>query len=286
MTNPSTVFDHPEMRSRVANPEVADRISLRDHIVSVEIGAFEVERDVTQRLAFNVVVEVAPPGGPLDDNVDLILSYDSLTDAIAIELAAERVNLLETLADRIAARILCEPAAQRVYLRIEKLDRGAGKLGVEIMRETRLEEKSHDTKATHDIIVGVLPDGGDVVAWATWAQALDQRMVLVSGGGVERVPPIKGPRDVARRVGLLAMDQQAWIASAEVATVSVVATLTEMMWGLAQGQVNFWAPNRLVLSHVDAPTSNDPEQLAAWLADHIGGTSRVLAAKPPQKDPK
>lgn len=61
--------------------------------------------------------------------MDKILSYDRLTEAIAAELAAERLNLLETLADRIAARILREPQAERVFLRIEKLDRGPWVLG-------------------------------------------------------------------------------------------------------------------------------------------------------------
>ena len=45
------------------------------------------------------------------------------------ELAEERLNLLETLAERIADRILHAPQALRVFVRIEKLDRGPGALG-------------------------------------------------------------------------------------------------------------------------------------------------------------
>ena len=52
----------------------------------------------------------------------------------AAELAAERLNLLETLAARVAERILAEPQAMRVFVRVEKLDRGPGALGVEIVR--------------------------------------------------------------------------------------------------------------------------------------------------------
>lgn len=40
-------------------PTAPDRISVRDHVVEVEIGAFQSERDTTQRLSFSVVVEVA-----------------------------------------------------------------------------------------------------------------------------------------------------------------------------------------------------------------------------------
>lgn len=87
-----------------------------------------------QRVRFNVVVEVPRLSGPIDDDVDRILSYDRVTEAIGVELHAERLNLLETLAARVADRILLEPQAQRVFVRIEKLDRGPFALGVEIVR--------------------------------------------------------------------------------------------------------------------------------------------------------
>ena len=48
--------------------------------------------------------------------------------------AAERLNLLETLAEKVAERLLAEPAAMRVFVRIEKLDVGPYALGVEIVR--------------------------------------------------------------------------------------------------------------------------------------------------------
>ncbi|REJ64430.1 MAG: dihydroneopterin aldolase, partial [Proteobacteria bacterium] len=118
-------FAHPLERAKASSISTQyDRISLRDHIVEVEIGAFQLERGVTQRVSFNIVVEVQPIEQPILDDVDRILSYDRLTEAIAIELGAERLNLLETLAQRIADRILLEPQAIRVFIRIEKLDRG------------------------------------------------------------------------------------------------------------------------------------------------------------------
>ena len=51
-------FSHPVERSisNISDIEL-DRISLRDHIVEVEIGAFQSERGLTQRICFNVVVE-------------------------------------------------------------------------------------------------------------------------------------------------------------------------------------------------------------------------------------
>ena len=127
-------FAHPSERAEASSQTPCDRISLRDYIVEVEIGAFQQERGTLQRVRFNVVVEVLPLSGPIDDDVDRILSYDKVTEAISTELDAERINLLETLAARVAERILLEPQAERVFVRIEKLDRGPFSLGVEIVR--------------------------------------------------------------------------------------------------------------------------------------------------------
>ena len=91
-----------------------DRIHLRDHVALTEIGAFQTERGVTQRLRFNVTADLAAPVGGSGDQVDRILSYDVLTGAVAAGLADRRYDLLETLAERIAAEVLAHPAAARV----------------------------------------------------------------------------------------------------------------------------------------------------------------------------
>ena len=98
MNNPSIVFDKLEIRakSEQSNPAL-DRISIRDYIKEVEIGAFQVERDLTQRVKFNVVVEVSDSSSSSSDDVDDILSYDMIIEAIDEQLNFERLNLLETI---------------------------------------------------------------------------------------------------------------------------------------------------------------------------------------------
>ena len=120
-----------------AGADPRDRISLRDHIVEADIGAFQQERGQKQRLRFNVVVEVRPHPAPLDDDVDRILSYDRITESIASELAAERLNLLETLAERVGGGAhpadeedgghAGHGAEQRVGGNLDAVDRDAGK---------------------------------------------------------------------------------------------------------------------------------------------------------------
>ncbi len=135
MDETAIAFELPHARASATHvgPPL-DRISVRDYTRAVEIGAFRTERGVTQRIRFNVVLEVSNHTAAQDDDVDKVISYDTITEAIEHELAAERINLLETLAERVATRVLADPRAVRVFVRIEKLDRIPGALGVEIVR--------------------------------------------------------------------------------------------------------------------------------------------------------
>ena len=113
----------------------ADRIFLSNYVKDMEIGAFVEERGVRQRVRFDVTLEVARNTAHIDDKAARVVSYDDLVSAIDELAAGERMNLLETFAERLAQRCLIDPRARRVHVRIEKLDRlnGAG-LGVEIVR--------------------------------------------------------------------------------------------------------------------------------------------------------
>ncbi|TGN60963.1 dihydroneopterin aldolase, partial [Paracoccus liaowanqingii] len=118
----------------MAGMEHPDRIFLRDHVLSAEIGAFQSERGHDQRLRFNLTVDLRDTVAGSDDHVDLILSYDVLTQAVATALADQRYNLVETLAERIAAEVLAHPRAACIHVTVEKLDLVPGALGVSITR--------------------------------------------------------------------------------------------------------------------------------------------------------
>ncbi len=111
-----------------------DHILVRDYVREVDIGAFQSEYGVKQRVSFNVILEVDTNSYPMHDNVDLVLSYDNIIEVIEDEIGQKRVALLETLAEHIALSCLCLDSAVNVTVRLEKLDRGMGKLGVQISR--------------------------------------------------------------------------------------------------------------------------------------------------------
>ncbi|MEM7074814.1 MAG: dihydroneopterin aldolase [Pseudomonadota bacterium] len=288
-------FEHPAARADATAPEgPLDRISVRDHVVEVEIGAFQAERGVTQRIAFNVVVEVRPLTDPIDDDVDRILSYDRVTEAIAAELAAERLNLLETLAERIAERILFEPQSVRTFVRIEKLDRGPGALGVEIVRSVEdLKTKpvsAHVDITPHPHVVFLTNPAIRSPHLANWLDQLEQRAepVILCVGQADTDSPKTGHRMTQRRVDLLALEQNAWVLAARDDRCVVVNTRTELDWAMKNGQISVWAPSKIVLDAVDGPKggADDPVALAAWFAGHMDASDLLLiGAGPPGQAP-
>jgi len=277
-------FAHPEERSQAsASADPRDRISLRDHIVDVDIGAFQKERGHRQRVMFNVVVEVRPAPQPLDDDVDRILSYDRITEAIAAELAAERLNLLETLAERVAERILAEPQAMRAFVRIEKLDIGPYMLGVEIVRSRpeaamRVIGQDGQEAAVHPLVVyldNALISAPDLTARLDQWQASGLPVILTVG--LPDTPrPETGHKPTQRRVDLLAIEQNAWRLAARDVRCVVMASRTEIDWAVKRGQMVVWAPSKLVLDAVDGPHGADPVALALWLAEAMAADRMIV----------
>ncbi|PWE33671.1 diguanylate cyclase [Maritimibacter sp. 55A14] len=280
MTNDlRTAFAHPEARAAATGgPVPLDRISLRDYVEEVEIGAFQAERGTTQRIQFNVVVEVRPSTKPLDDDVDRVMSYDTITEAIQHELAAERLNLLETLAERTADRILMDARAERVFVRIEKLDREPGALGVEIVRSQRQTQRAglRSVPATqaeadarlHPMVVYL---GNDAIAsdrLGDWLDALEAHPlpVIICVGPGDQPTPRSTSAPTQRRIDLLAIEQNAWVLAARDDRCVVVESRTELEWAMSHGRISVWAPSKLVLDARDGPAARDPEALAQWFA--------------------
>ena len=278
-------FAHPSERAQATAPGgnggLRDRISLRDYITEVEIGAFQQERGHLQRIKFNVVVEVEPLKGPIDDDVDRILSYDRVTEAIDAELGAERLNLLETLAARVAERILLEPQALRVFVRIEKIDRGPFSLGVEIVREqggvdgaaVEVMDEPHPRMAylSNDKIIS-----DELTCIIDELSADDVPLIFCVGAG-KTPAPTSGIAQAQRRIDLLSIEQNAWVLAGRDKRCVVVETRTELDWAMKNGQTCVWAPSKVVLDASDSPSSNDGLVLAAWFAGELQALELIVA---------
>ena len=273
MNNPSIVFDKLEIRakSEQSNPAL-DRISIRDYIKEVEIGAFQVERDLTQRVKFNVVVEVSASASSSSDDVDDILSYDMIIEAIDEQLNFERLNLLETLADRVSEQILSHQQAIRVFIRIEKLDRIPGSLGVEIVRDRKNSTQDKDKSYITPSIVFIsneIIQSNDLKNWLdAIAQYKKPTIICVENLFIPQKTSLE--IDSHHRIKLLAIEQAAWNLAGKDNRCVIVDTWTELDWSMKNNEVTVWAPSKMILDAVNKPSlKSEPLDLAIWLADEL-----------------
>lgn len=259
----------------------ADRISLRDHVVEVEIGAFQSERGITQRVRFDIVVELAAKGAGAADDVDRILSYEVLVEAVAAELAAERVNLLEALAERIAARVLHAPQAARVFVRIEKLDRGPFVLGVEIVRGragVAVPAVMDVTDAPRPRVVFCPYDRAAEVPGLIDRLAQDGVPLVLCTGPAGAEWPAAGTSEARHRIGLLSIEQAVWSLASHDPRLTVAATRTELRACMNGASPCVWAPFKIALDAVEPPPTGaeDALSLALWFAQLLSAVELVV----------
>ncbi len=122
-------------KSRSNKSEILDRVFMYDLVLDVEIGVYTHEKGVTQRVRFTVDVDLLPATDALDDDIGRAFDYDTIIGGIKAIVARGHINLVETLAEEVTAHCLAHPRAACVTVRIEKLDKGPGAVGVEIVRQ-------------------------------------------------------------------------------------------------------------------------------------------------------
>lgn len=130
---------NPKLRDlRLLRPRPTDRLDkifVRDLVLDCQIGAYEEEKGNRQRVRFCVELWLYPARERNNDDVARVVSYDGIVDAIRAVTGNGHINLVETVAERVAAKCLAHRRAARVRVVVEKLDRVAGaSLGVEIER--------------------------------------------------------------------------------------------------------------------------------------------------------
>ena len=111
-----------------------DRIFVRGLVLPIAVGVYDEEQGVTQKVSFTVEATVATDGGPKGDALAEVPSYDDLVGAVRAVVADGHINLVETVAERIAERCLADKRIISVLVRVEKLERGPASVGVEIVR--------------------------------------------------------------------------------------------------------------------------------------------------------
>jgi len=111
-------------------------VFVRDLVVDCLIGVYAHEKEQPQRVRINLDLAVREGSAAVDDALDNVVDYEALVSGIGALVGRGHVNLVETLADDIAAMCLGDGRVRSARVRVEKLDvfDNAESVGVEIER--------------------------------------------------------------------------------------------------------------------------------------------------------
>ena len=123
------------------------RILVKDLVLLCSVGAYARERLHRQRVRFNVDLHALWPAEALDDDLAKVINYKDITTGIRRIVDSGHINLVETLAERIADMCLADPRVVSARICVEKLEvePAADGIGVEI------ERRREDSPAVADL---------------------------------------------------------------------------------------------------------------------------------------
>jgi dihydroneopterin aldolase len=115
-------------------------VFIRDLVLSCSIGVHAHEKNGPQRVRVNLDLAVREGERPINDDIRNVICYEEMADGIQRIVDDGHVNLVETLADRIAEMALADGRVRSARVRVEKLDilDNAASVGVEIERNNQV----------------------------------------------------------------------------------------------------------------------------------------------------
>ena len=112
------------------------QVFIRDLIMPCNIGVHRHERDAPQRVRINLDLAVREDDAPIQDAIANVVCYEDIATGVRAIVGSGHINLVETLAERLADFCLKDSRVATVRVRVEKLDvfADAASVGVEILR--------------------------------------------------------------------------------------------------------------------------------------------------------
>ena len=99
---------------------MADTLVLSDIAVSCRLGVYEWEQKHPQEILVDAELEIDAAAAAATDDVGSAVDYAALVKAVIAEAERQPCRLMETLAERIAARVLEVSGVARVRVRVKK----------------------------------------------------------------------------------------------------------------------------------------------------------------------
>lgn len=120
----------------MTRPTLTHKIFISDLMVDMLIGVYTHEKSTPQPVRFNIEMTVTDSSTPLADNYKNVVCYETISNHITSMAKNEHVNLVETLAEKVAAICLDNERVTQVQVKVEKLNaiKNTSSVGVEIIR--------------------------------------------------------------------------------------------------------------------------------------------------------
>ena len=128
-----------KFKSQIKIADGANKIRhvfIRDLIIDCSIGIYTHEKEHKQRVRINLDLAVGEDEVSINDDIRNVISYEDIVKGIEAIIGLGHINLVETLAENIAAMCLEDKRAFSARVSVEKLDiiARAESVGVEIER--------------------------------------------------------------------------------------------------------------------------------------------------------
>ncbi|TQL56048.1 dihydroneopterin aldolase [Subtercola boreus] len=101
-------------------PDELDSLTLTGLTVQANHGVYDHERRDGQPFVIDLTVWLDTAAAAASDDLDQTLNYGILAKSVHDAVAADPVDLLETLAERVAGVALASPIAERVRVTVHK----------------------------------------------------------------------------------------------------------------------------------------------------------------------
>ncbi len=111
-------------------------VFVRDLVIPCSIGIYPHEKGLRRRVRVNTELAIAEPISGSDDFAE-VANYETVVAGVKKIADAGHINLVETLADRIATLCLALPHVSAVRVVVEKLDVYPETESVGVMLERR-----------------------------------------------------------------------------------------------------------------------------------------------------
>ncbi len=112
------------------------QVFIRDLVLPCKIGVHRHEKEGLQRVRINLDLSVREGDTPINDALDNVVCYEDIATGVRSIVSAGHINLVETLAERLASFCLQDNRVAAARVRVEKLDvfPDAASAGIEILR--------------------------------------------------------------------------------------------------------------------------------------------------------